>query len=81
MDDPSEFRPEFKDKTEFRDFNIHTVPERVKKVKTCFRYTVVDQKKSFCFLYDIQSLYVLSFSSRIFKRESRLSVSKTDVIL
>lgn len=32
MEDPSEFRPEFKDKTEFRDFNIHTVPDRVKKV-------------------------------------------------
>lgn len=28
-DDPSEFRPEYKDQKDFRDFRIHTVPERV----------------------------------------------------
>ena len=29
MDDPSEYRPETRDKTDFRDFRLHTVPERV----------------------------------------------------
>ncbi|KAL4231424.1 hypothetical protein ACF0H5_009001 [Mactra antiquata] len=32
LEDPSDFRPEFKEKKDFRDFNIHTVPERVIKV-------------------------------------------------
>ena len=29
MDDPSEYRPETRNKDEFRDFRMHTVPERV----------------------------------------------------
>ena len=29
LEDPSEYRPEFKSKDNFRDFNIHTTPERV----------------------------------------------------
>lgn len=32
MEDPSEYRPEYKDKAEFRDFRIHAVPDRVKNV-------------------------------------------------
>jgi len=31
--DPSDFRPEYKDTTQFRDFRMHTVPERVIKVR------------------------------------------------
>ena len=29
MDDPSEYRPETRNKEDFRDFRMHTVPERV----------------------------------------------------
>ena len=32
MDDPSEYRPETRNKADFRDFRIHTVPERVVNV-------------------------------------------------
>jgi len=31
MDDPSEFRPENRDASAFRDFRVHNVPDRVKK--------------------------------------------------
>jgi len=31
LEDPSEFRPEQRDQSAFRDFRIHNVPERVKK--------------------------------------------------
>ena len=41
MDDPSEYRPEHKDKTEFRDFRIHAVPDRVKNVSTVSRNFLV----------------------------------------
>jgi len=32
MEDPSEYRPEYKGKEDFRNFDIHTTPERVVKV-------------------------------------------------
>lgn len=34
MDDPSEYRPEFKDKSQYRDFSFHTVSEKVIKTYT-----------------------------------------------
>jgi len=44
MDDPSEYRPEYKGKTDFRNFNIHTVPERVIKV-----YQVMHKNQTYDF--------------------------------
>lgn len=40
MEDPSEYRPEFKNKKDFRDFSFHTVPERVIKVRKTYEYYI-----------------------------------------
>ncbi|XP_052232580.1 inositol oxygenase-like [Dreissena polymorpha] len=45
MEDPSEFTPEHKDKSEFRDFRMHNVPERVKRV-----YSEMHRKQTYAFV-------------------------------
>lgn len=45
LEDPSEYRPDYKNKDDFRDYNIHTTPERV--VKT---YTTMHENQTYEFV-------------------------------